>query len=155
MAGEARVPPAGSGCSDAGDLDPFRPGRARLIGEARQVIDVAGEQDHRPRLGQRYHGDQRIKGTPVTGHPGPAQQLAGRPARFFLNADHSDSAKDAMQRCVSRPAAQNLRKGRCCRDNPASSSTGRLEAMPDPGIAASELDEAFRVQDQRAPYSFS
>ena len=47
----------------------------------------------------------------MPGHPGPAEQLASRATLFFLDADHSDPAKNAMKSCILRAPAQHIRKG--------------------------------------------
>ncbi len=98
-------PPIGS---DAGDLDLLRPRTPGLLGEAREVIDIAGEQDHGARLGQRHHRNQGIKGTPVPGHPSAAEQFAGRTSLLCSDRNHGEPAQHAMHWSVPGSAPQHL-----------------------------------------------
>jgi hypothetical protein len=133
---------------DAYDPDPLRSGTSRFFCEAAQVLRVAGEQDDRPGLTKRDHGEQRIQGTPVTRHPRPAQQLASRAALLLVDRDHGDPAEHVVHASVPGTAAQDFGKGRRGGNDVAAPSPDDLEEVPRPRIATGQLDETLGIENQ-------
>lgn len=150
--GQAHAHPTPPDGSDAGDLDTLGPGAARFLGQAAHVLDVAGEQHDRPRLGQRHHREQRVHGASVAGQTGPPEQFAGRAALLGPDRHHGDVGQDPVHGRVPPAAPQHLSQGRRRGDDAGLRSVGAARQGYGQRVASRELRQAVGVQDQRPAY---
>jgi hypothetical protein len=120
----------------------------RLLGQAGQVLWVASEQDHRPWLLERDHGQKRIEGAPMTRQPGPSEQFAGRTPLRLMDRYHRHPAEHAVHASVPGPASQDFGKSRRGGNYVAMPPSSDLEDVPRPRVAARQLDETFGIENQ-------
>jgi hypothetical protein len=134
--------------SDTCDRYALRFPTACFLGQAGQVFRVASEQDDRPGLLERDHGQKRIEGAPVTRQSGPPEQFAGRPPLRLIDRDYRYPAEHAVHAGVRRPASQDFGKSRRGGNDVAMPPSSNLEDVPRPRVAAGQPDETFGIKNQ-------
>jgi hypothetical protein len=138
-----------------GYLDSLYFGSAWFLGQATQVIGVAGEQDNWAGLSERYHGEERVESTPVSGQAGLPEQLASGATLWLADRDDGDVAQDAVHRGVSCSAAQDLGQCRRWGNDVRPSAVCIPRQRHGERVARRKLGQTLRVEYERPAYSSS
>jgi hypothetical protein len=125
-------------------------GPSWLLSQPGQVSNVARQQENRPRLGQRDDSKESVKGASMPGQPGAAKQFPGRPALLPAQRYHANAGQGVVHVRVAAPAAKNLGEGRGSRHDLGTAPVRMLDTGTGGRMTASELDQAFGIEDQGA-----